>query len=96
MTTGALTASRALWNRRAFDLASDETLAQLLDRGEVQAWREVFRLAMEDAALRARLHRLIRSAPVAFPHFWLAALAALGEEVDYSAPLPPYPLEAEL
>jgi hypothetical protein len=92
----ALWSSRALWNRGTLDLGSDETLAQLLDRGEIEAWRELFYLAGLDVALRARLHRLVRSVPVSFPYFWLAALAALGEEVDFSAPLPAYPLAATL
>jgi len=33
---------------------------------------------------------------VALPHFWLAALQALGKPVDMAAPVPPYPLEAKL
>ena len=89
MTT-PLERSRALWNRAGLDLRSDEVLAQLLDRGEVAAWRELFRLARADRHLRARIHRVVRTVPVALPHFWLAALAALGEAVEFDAPVPDY------
>ena len=49
-----LSQSRALWNRTGLALESDEVLAQLLDRGEVAAWRELYRLASgpgEEAAV---------------------------------------------
>jgi hypothetical protein len=85
-----------LWNRARADLASDEVLAQLMDRGELAVWRELVRLAAgqgpEARALRARMLRLVTSVPVAFPHFWLAALRGLGEDVDG---LPPPPPDAE-
>lgn len=81
--------SRALWNRSHLDLESDEVLAQLLDRGELAAWRELYRLAArpseEGARLRRRILRLCRTVPLAFPHLFIAAMAALGEEVE------PYP-----
>ncbi len=84
-----LARSRALWNRCGADLASDEVLAQILDRGELEAWREIFRLASgsgESAvALRRRIVRLCRTVPLAFPHLFLAAASALGEELE------PYP-----
>jgi hypothetical protein len=84
-----LASSRALWNRSRFDLESDEVLAQLLDRGELEAWREIYRLAAlpgEDAArLRRRIVGICRTVPIAFPHLFLAAMGALGEELD------PYP-----
>lgn len=76
-----LAASRALWNRRGLDLESDETLAQLLDRGELVAWRELYRLCRTDPVLRTRIRRLIGRVPLPLPHFWLAALASLGEDV---------------
>ena len=82
--------SRALWNRDALDLRSDEVLAQLLDRGEVAAWRDLYRMARADAELRARIHRIVLTVPVTLPHFWLAALGSLGQAVDYSAPVPDY------
>ena len=41
-----------------------------------------------------RVHRVVRAVPIAIPHVWLAALAALGEEVDLAAKLPRYPLDA--
>lgn len=88
--TDAIARSRALWNRDALDLRSDEVLAQVLDRGEVAAWRELYTLAQVDAVLRDRIGRLVRTVPIAQPHFWLAALAALGENVDFDAPVPDY------
>jgi hypothetical protein len=85
----AIAGSRALWNRSRADLESDEVLAQLLDRGEIEVWREIYRLASGDlpeaARLRARIVRICRTVPVGFPHFFLAAMAHLGERVD------PYP-----
>ena len=80
--------SRALWNRNAFDLTSDEVLAQLLDRGDMQDWRTLYDLARRDADVRARLHRIVRTVPLPLPHFWLAALVSLGEPVDLAAPVP--------
>jgi hypothetical protein len=82
--------SRALWNRNALDLRSDEVLAQILDRGEVATWHELYRMARVDARLRARIHRIVLTVPVSLPHFWLAALAGLGEAVDFDAPVPNY------
>ncbi len=81
---------RALWNRDALDLRSDEILAQILDRGELADWRELHRLANADAQLRARIRRLVVTVPLPLPHFWLAALASLGETVDFDAPVPDY------
>lgn len=81
---------RALWNRDALDLRSDEVLAQILDRGELADWRELYRLARTDAQLRARIARLAVTVPLLLPHFWLAALASLGETVDFDAPVPDY------
>ena len=81
---------RALWNRDALDLRSDEILAQILDRGELADWRELYRLARADAQLRARIGRLAVIVPLPLPHFWLAALASLGETVDFDAPVPDY------
>jgi hypothetical protein len=84
----ALERSRALWNRSKLDLRSEEILAQILDRGETEAWRELYRLARKDPALRQRLHRVVTRVPLAFGHFWLAALASLGESVDWADSLP--------
>ena len=81
---------RALWNRGGFDLRSDEMLAQVLDRGELADWRALYRLAHADAQLRARIRRLVLTVPLPLPHFWLAALASLGEPVDFDAPVPDY------
>jgi hypothetical protein len=80
--------SRALWNRSGLDLASDEVIAQLLDRGDIHDWRTLYDLASRDPDLRARIHRIVRTVPLPLPHFWLAALASLGEQVNLAAPLP--------
>src|SRR5262249_2273231 len=48
MKADHLSRSRALWNRSRLELESDETLAQLMDRGEIEAWRELFALARTD------------------------------------------------
>jgi len=82
--------SRALWNRRTLDLRSDEVLAQILDRGEMEAWRELYRLARADADLRRRIAHVVQTVPLPLPRFWLAALASLGEPVDLAAPVPSY------
>jgi hypothetical protein len=86
----ALDRSRALWNRSRLALESDEVLAQILERGEIEAWRELYRLARGDSALRGRLARIVLTVPLPMPRFWLAALAAIGEPVDMGAPVPDY------
>jgi hypothetical protein len=83
-----MNSSSALWNRTRLDLASDEVLAQVLDRGEIEAWRELFALAARDVALRQRILGVIRRVPLPFPRVWLAGLAALGERVDLGMELP--------
>jgi hypothetical protein len=88
MNRTALERSRALWNRTGLNLASDEMLAQIIDRGEIDAWRELYRLARKDAALRRRIKRVVLTVPVSMPRFWLAALATLDESVDLGARLP--------
>ena len=82
--------SRALWNRSHLDLRSDEILAQILDRGDMQDWRALYRLVRGDAELRGRIRRLVLTVPVPLPHFWLAALRAAGEDVDIGAETPSY------
>ena len=77
--------SRALWNRVRLDLRSDELLAQILDRGDLDDWRELYRLAAQDASLRHRIFQLCTQVPIAMPHLFIAAMAALGEPAD------PYP-----
>ena len=81
---------RALWNRNTLDLRSDEVLAQILDRGELADWRELYRLAHADTKLRERIRRLVLTVPLPLPRFWLAALASLGDPVDYDVPVPDY------
>jgi len=90
MTDTALTRSRALWNRSVVGLRSDEVLAQILDRGEMEAWRALYRLARADPRLRRRIADVVRTVPLPLPHFWLASLASLGEDLDLGAPVPPY------
>lgn len=80
--------SRALWNRSRLDLRCEETLAQILDRGDLDDWRELYRLASQDAELRARLHRVVLRVPLGYPFFWRVALRSLGEPVDLDAPVP--------
>ncbi len=79
--------SRALWNRDRFEIESDETLAQILDRGSLDDWRALYHLASEptDSArrLRERIARLIHTVPTHRPHLWKAALASLGDAVDW-------------
>jgi hypothetical protein len=85
-----LEASRALWNRSQLDLESDEVLAQILDRGELAAWRALFQRARTDPRLRARIKHVVLTVPMPLPRFWLAALASLGESLDLSVPVPDY------
>lgn len=85
-----LSQSAALWNRCRLDLASDEVLAQILDRGNIDDWRALYTLARDDAQLRARVLHIILNVPLPLPRFWLAALANLGESVDLGVDLPPY------
>lgn len=80
--------SPALWNRSRLDLRSDEILAQLLDRGTMTDWRELFAMAARDAELRRRILQVIATVPLPLPRFWLAALAELGEAVDLGMALP--------
>jgi len=85
-----LAASRALWNRADLNLDSDEILAQILDRGEVTSWRALYALARDDARLRARIRSIVLTVPLPLPRFWLAALAGLGEAVDFDCEVPDY------
>jgi hypothetical protein len=80
--------SRALWNRDKLDLRSEETIAQILDRGTIEDWRELYARAAEDSGLRARIAGVVRRVPLPFPHFWIAALRTLGEPIEHDARLP--------
>ena len=71
--------------RDTLDLDSDEVLAQILDRGELAAWRMIYACARADAGLRQRIKRIVLTVPVPLPRFWLAALASLGEAVNLGA-----------
>ncbi|MBN1606448.1 MAG: hypothetical protein JW940_07425 [Polyangiaceae bacterium] len=82
--------SVALWNRSRLDLASDEVLAQIIDRGTMDDWRELYQLAVGSPELRRRIHRLILAVPLPLPHFWLAALRSAGEDVDVGVRTPDY------
>ena len=88
--TSHLEKSTALWNRSRLELDSDEVLAQILDRGELEAWRELYALARDDIRLRRRILAIVRKVPLDFPRFWLAALASQGENVDIGMELPGY------
>ena len=88
MSTAAMERTVVGWNRDRLDLGSDEVLAQILDRGDLEAWRELYRLAAASKPLRQRLLAVIRRAPLPYPHFWLAALAGLGEAIDWTKALP--------
>jgi len=90
MSHPALEGSRGLWNRRELDLSSDEVLAQILDRGEMSAWRALYQMARGDSDLRARIRRIVLTVPTPLPRFWLAALASLGEAVDLGVEVPLY------
>ncbi len=76
------------WNRSRLDLRSDEVLAQILDRGDLAVWRELYALAADDPDLRRRILALLQRVPLPYPHYWLAAMASLGESIDWSVPLP--------
>jgi hypothetical protein len=89
--TSTLESSKALWNRGHLDLRSEETLAQILDRGSLDDWRAIYRLAAEDGALRARLRRVVDRVPLGYPYLWRTVLCNLGEEVDMDAPVPEDP-----
>ncbi len=88
-----LSGSAALWNREGLALESDEVLAQILDRGGLPDWREIYRLASERTAeaarLRRRIVRLCRTVPIAFPNLFLAAMAHLGEPLEPFPDVPP-------
>lgn len=88
MRTPAIERLVVSWNRSRLDMASDEVLAQVLDRGDLDAWRELYRLAAADVTLRRRILGVLRRVPLAFPCFWLSALANLGEPIDWSESLP--------
>ena len=79
------------WNRSRLDLDSDEVLAQILDRGELAAWRELYALAAKDEGLRRRILLVVERVPLPFPGFWRAAMASLGEPIDWSVPVPTDP-----
>ena len=76
------------WNRSRLDLASDEMLAQVLDRGDLAAWRELYHLGAADDVLRRRVLVIVRRVPLPYPRFWLSALGSLGEAIDWTAVLP--------
>ena len=88
MSTSALERTVVGWNRSRLDLRSDEMLAQILDRGDLAAWEELYALAAGDADLRRRILGVVHRVPLPYPAFWLAALASLGETIDWAVPLP--------
>jgi len=88
LSTSALERTVVRWNRTRLDLRSNEVLAQILDRGDLAAWKELYALAAEDALLRQRILAVIRQVPLPYPAFWLASLASLGETVDWNDACP--------
>jgi len=84
----ALERSAALWNRSHLDLRSAEIIGQILDRGEIAAWRELYETAVADRALRRRILEVVSRVPLPYPGFWLAALASLGEPVRWDMTFP--------
>jgi len=91
VSTRALERAVVGWNRSRLDLDSDEVLAQILDRGDLAAWRELYALAAKDQHLRSRILGIVGRVPLPFPGFWRAAMSSLGERVDWSAPVPSDP-----
>ncbi len=49
---------------------------------------ELYHLAARDEALRRRILGVMRRVPLPCPAFWLAALASLGEAIDWTLPRP--------
>jgi hypothetical protein len=84
----SLERSAALWNRSHLDMQSAEIIAQILDRGEIAAWRELYEKAASDASLRRTILDVVSRVPLPYPGFWLAALASLGEPVDWATKFP--------
>jgi hypothetical protein len=91
VNTSALERTVVDWNRSRLELGSDEVLAQVLDRGDLAAWRELYQLAADDPQLRRRILAVVGRVPLPFPGFWRAAMSSLGEHVDWSHPLPADP-----
>jgi len=76
------------WNRSRLDLESDEVLAQVLDRGDLEARRELYRIASTDVILRRRILGVVHRVALPYPGFWLAALSRLGEPIDWAMSVP--------
>jgi hypothetical protein len=76
-----------------FDLSQSAALWNRNHRGEIEAWREIYRLASgpsdEAAALRRRILHLCQTVPLSFPHLFIAAMRSLGERVDPYPSVPP-------
>jgi hypothetical protein len=91
VSTRALERVVVSWNRSRLELESDEVLAQILDRGDLAAWRELYALAASDPRLRRRILGVVSRVPLPYPCFWRAAMASLGEAVDWSETVPSDP-----
>ena len=74
MSTRALERAVVSWNRSRLELESDEVLAQILDRGDLAAWRELYALAASDPRLRRRILEVLSRAAAA-----LSLLLARGD-----------------
>ena len=67
LSTSALERTVVGWNRSRLDLRSDEVLAQILDRGDLAAWKELYALAAEDRPPAAADPRRDPTGAVALP-----------------------------
>src|SRR5205823_509740 len=70
--------SAALWNRRHLDLQSQETIAQIMDRGSMADWRALWLLQADDLVLAERMLVVATQVPIDTGWFWQAALAGRG------------------
>jgi len=71
------------------DLASDEALARVLDRGSIEEWRAVYHLLAgnTDASrqLQERIYQILLRVPTARPYVWVTVLTSLGYPIDWTA-----------
>jgi hypothetical protein len=95
---GVMTGIRQLRRTRPLEI---ETVAglrvpTLAEMARIKAWllatrRELYHLAATDDFLRRRVLEIVRRVPLPYPRFWLAALASLGEAIDWTAKPPEDP-----
>src|SRR2546425_4968537 len=85
--TNRIDRSRALWNRQDANLESDETLAQLLDRGEMTVWREVFPVGPTRVQLWRRFEGIVFKVPLKMAPLLLAAPPRPGGTGAWNVPI---------